>query len=249
VRTTPLTETALSSQSEAGCADVLIVLVVATSDPCRGQAPPFATPVTNTDATLGRVVGLSTPIVGTSLKFTPREGASGDVETTGLKKKRHSLPKPISLAAPSSSPCLSPSALLGVHQQQQRQQQPFSTMIMDGLETLQAPNASALSDPSSVAASQHSFNVLCFDTAYKEPASSESGSSPLPAATGLAGTPSDPTGCEPAPGDLNTPVTTSGDIPTFFGPSTVVEPPPITGESKFCLFEISKCHFKKFKTS
>lgn len=30
-------------------------------------------------------------------------------------------------------------------------------------------------------------------------------------------------------GDLNTPVTTSGDIPSFFGPSTVVEPPPITG--------------------
>ncbi|XP_055852921.1 dendritic arbor reduction protein 1 isoform X2 [Episyrphus balteatus] len=30
-------------------------------------------------------------------------------------------------------------------------------------------------------------------------------------------------------GDLNTPVTTSSDIPSFFGPSTVVEPPPITG--------------------
>lgn len=30
-------------------------------------------------------------------------------------------------------------------------------------------------------------------------------------------------------GDLNTPVTTSGDIPSFFGPSTVVEPPIITG--------------------
>ena len=31
-------------------------------------------------------------------------------------------------------------------------------------------------------------------------------------------------------GDLNTPVTTSSDIPSFFGPSTVVEPPIITGE-------------------
>lgn len=31
-------------------------------------------------------------------------------------------------------------------------------------------------------------------------------------------------------GDLNTPVTTSSDIPSFFGPSTVVEPPPITGK-------------------
>ncbi|XP_030565258.1 protein couch potato isoform X5 [Drosophila novamexicana] len=33
---------------------------------------------------------------------------------------------------------------------------------------------------------------------------------------------------EALPGDLNTPVTTSSDIPSFFGPSTVVEPPPIT---------------------
>lgn len=35
---------------------------------------------------------------------------------------------------------------------------------------------------------------------------------------------------EALPGDLNTPVTTSSDIPSFFGPSTVVEPPPITGK-------------------
>ncbi|KFB44637.1 AGAP002773-PA-like protein [Anopheles sinensis] len=34
-------------------------------------------------------------------------------------------------------------------------------------------------------------------------------------------------------GDLNTPVTTSGDIPSFFGPSTVVEPPPITARRRF----------------
>lgn len=36
-------------------------------------------------------------------------------------------------------------------------------------------------------------------------------------------------------GDLNTPVTTSSDIPTFFGPSTVVEPPPITGKFAYLL--------------
>lgn len=35
-------------------------------------------------------------------------------------------------------------------------------------------------------------------------------------------------------GDLNTPVTTASDIPSFFGPSTVVEPPPIT--SKYLFF-------------
>ncbi|KAF4517031.1 hypothetical protein B566_EDAN019045 [Ephemera danica] len=121
---------------------------------------------------------------------------------------------------------------------------------MDGLETL-APNASsALSVDNHHHLhhlhhhphlqqqqhlhhqQQHSFNVLCFDTSYKEPGtvSSESGGSPIPASTGVTGTPADPTGTEPAPGDLNTPVTTSGDIPTFFGPSTVVEPPPITDD-------------------
>lgn len=35
---------------------------------------------------------------------------------------------------------------------------------------------------------------------------------------------------EAAQGDLNTPVTTANDLPSFFGPSVVVEPPPITGE-------------------
>lgn len=39
--------------------------------------------------------------------------------------------------------------------------------------------------------------------------------------------------CETQTGDLNTPVTTSGDIPSFFGPSTVVEPPIITGKTFF----------------
>lgn len=33
------------------------------------------------------------------------------------------------------------------------------------------------------------------------------------------------------PGDLNTPVTTSSDLPSFFGPSALVEPPPISGTS------------------
>jgi hypothetical protein len=31
------------------------------------------------------------------------------------------------------------------------------------------------------------------------------------------------------PGDLNTPVTTSSDLPSFFGPAVLVEPPPISG--------------------
>ncbi|XP_067615803.1 uncharacterized protein sr isoform X2 [Eurosta solidaginis] len=41
--------------------------------------------------------------------------------------------------------------------------------------------------------------------------------------------PSDALCGETQTGDLNTPVTTSNDIPSFFGPSTIVEPPPITG--------------------
>ncbi|CAB3364132.1 Hypothetical predicted protein [Cloeon dipterum] len=215
-------------------ADVLIVLLVE-----HAAAGPFASAVTNADATLGRVVGLSTPIVGTSLKFGGASGGgSGDERGAGggggagkvvKHAKRHSLPKPITLLSTSFSSALA----AGVQQPQQQQPQPpFSTMIMDGLESLQVPHAtSALADSTASQQQQHhSFNVLCFDTAYKEPsASSESGGSPLPAATGLAGIPSDPTGSEPAPGDLNTPVTTSGEHPTFFGPSSVVEPPPITG--------------------
>lgn len=43
-------------------------------------------------------------------------------------------------------------------------------------------------------------------------------------------------------GDLNTPVTTSGDVPSFFGPSTVVEPPIITGMNWFCLFYSNIVH-------
>uniref|UniRef100_A0A182U333 Uncharacterized protein n=1 Tax=Anopheles melas TaxID=34690 RepID=A0A182U333_9DIPT len=39
-------------------------------------------------------------------------------------------------------------------------------------------------------------------------------------------------------GDLNTPVTTSGDIPSFFGPSTVVEPPPITAGQPLAAAEV-----------
>lgn len=59
-------------------------------------------------------------------------------------------------------------------------------------------------------------------------------------------------------GDLNTPVTTSGDIPSFFGPSTVVEPPIITGTSSLlfflitieCLFAESKYHIlSRFETN
>lgn len=41
-------------------------------------------------------------------------------------------------------------------------------------------------------------------------------------------------------GDLNTPVTTTSDLPSFFGPAALVEPPPISGnQNPFLLIEIS----------
>nr|XP_022919611.1 early growth response protein 1-A-like [Onthophagus taurus] len=109
-----------------------------------------------------------------------------------------------------------------------------STMTMDALDTLPAQHHHHHHHHSTfllteAAAAAHHFNVLSFEPClYRGAGSSiESGGSPVPAATGVA--PEDPQPSEPQPGDLNTPVTTSGDIPTFFGPTTVVEPPPITG--------------------
>lgn len=114
---------------------------------------------------------------------------------------------------------------------------PPATMIMDGLDTLPAQHhhhhhhhASAFLLTESAAAAHH-FNVLSFDTClYKTSGSVESGGSPVPAAACSAV--EEPPPSETQPGDLNTPVTTSGDVPSFFGPSTVVEPPPIAGESQ-----------------
>lgn len=115
-------------------------------------------------------------------------------------------------------------------------------MIMDGLDTLPAQHhhhhhhhhhsAFLLTESAAAAAAAaHHFNVLSFDTClYKSVASSvDAGGSPAPAAVCTAA--DEPAVSEAQPGDLNTPVTTSSDIPSFFGPSTVVEPPPITGES------------------
>lgn len=116
---------------------------------------------------------------------------------------------------------------------------PSATMIMDGLDTLPAQHhhhhhhhSAFLLTESAAAAAAHHFNVLSFDTClYKTVATSiDSGGSPAPAAACTAV--DEPTVSEAQPGDLNTPVTTSSDIPSFFGPSTVVEPPPITGECR-----------------
>ncbi|KYB29433.1 hypothetical protein TcasGA2_TC004846 [Tribolium castaneum] len=117
---------------------------------------------------------------------------------------------------------------------------PPATMIMDGLNTLPAQHhhhhhhhhhsAFLLTESAAAAAAAaHHFNVLSFDTClYKSVASSvDAGGSPAPAAVCTAA--DEPAVSEAQPGDLNTPVTTSSDIPSFFGPSTVVEPPPITG--------------------
>lgn len=49
------------------------------------------------------------------------------------------------------------------------------------------------------------------------------------------------------PGDLNTPVTTSSDLPSFFGPSALVEPPPISGTYNQQSFNNKKNKKKKRK--
>ncbi|CAG9815769.1 unnamed protein product [Phaedon cochleariae] len=111
-------------------------------------------------------------------------------------------------------------------------------MIMDTLDSL--PNqhlhhhhhhhtsAYLLTESAAAAAAAHHFNVLSFDTClYKTSAGSIGGGSPVPAS--ICSPAEDHSPCEAQPGDLNTPVTTSGDAPSFFGPSTVLEPPPITG--------------------
>ncbi|KAE8745257.1 hypothetical protein FOCC_FOCC008049 [Frankliniella occidentalis] len=117
------------------------------------------------------------------------------------------------------------------------------TMTMDGLDTLPAhggpqghpgglmyPHSStAFLLTESAAAAQHHFNVLSFDACLlKNPIGQDPGSSPVPGAQAAP----DAFGQEAAapdvqPGDLNTPVTTSGDIPSFF-PNNVVEPPAIS---------------------
>lgn len=97
---------------------------------------------------------------------------------------------------------------------------------MDGLETL-APHAHSFLLTESAASAAHHFNFLSFETClYPRGVPQESGGSPIPAAGAQD---PEPEGPEPPLGDLNTPVTT-GDGPSFFGPSTVVEPPPITGQ-------------------
>ena len=113
-----------------------------------------------------------------------------------------------------------------------------------------APTAAAffVTEAAVAAAAAHHINVLSFE--YKEspvvgvaggdtggdqgdrrPGSG--GSASTGAAAIGAGGEDEAAAPETQPGDLNTPVTTSGDIPSFFGPSTVVEPPPITGKTRF----------------
>ncbi|XP_076259843.1 zinc finger domain-containing protein striped isoform X2 [Rhynchophorus ferrugineus] len=107
-------------------------------------------------------------------------------------------------------------------------------MIMDTLDTLSGhqhhPHVSPafLLTETAAAAAAHHFNVLSFDTClYKGSSGASSGDSPTPAS--VCASEGETIGVEGTPGDLNTPVTTAGDAPSFFGPGTVVEPPPITG--------------------
>jgi len=134
------------------------------------------------------------------------------------------------------------------HQHQQHQQQPEADMIMDcgALEPGVGPlhhahhhhhhhhhhhpyllGESAAAVTTATTAAGH-FNVLSFET-YKGGVASSTGGH-----VGNGGHGTGNSACHsPAQGnagtDLNTPVTTTADVPSFFGPSTVVEPPLITG--------------------
>lgn len=107
---------------------------------------------------------------------------------------------------------------------------------MDTLDTLSThqhhPHVSSafLLTETAAAAAHHHFNVLSFETClYKGGSGASSGGSPTPASVCAS---EGEIGSEGPPGDLNTPVTTASDAPSFFGPSTVIEPPPITGQLK-----------------
>lgn len=110
-----------------------------------------------------------------------------------------------------------------------------TTMIMEGLETLTTahPHQQFLLSEAAAAAAARHFSVLSFDSVlYRagESSNAKSGTSPIPASGVPESTHQDVDTSDAAPGDLNTPVTTSADVASFFGPSTVVEPPPITGK-------------------
>jgi hypothetical protein len=95
---------------------------------------------------------------------------------------------------------------------------PDCNMIMEGIETAGGPQAGAF-----LLTDHHQFNVLGFETLCR---GGTGGQSPPPPATA----PGSPPPCLPPQETLNTPVTTSSDAPTFFGPSVLVEPPHIAGQ-------------------
>lgn len=108
-----------------------------------------------------------------------------------------------------------------------------STMIMEGLETLSTahPHQQFLLSEAATAAAARHFSVLSFDFRSGVESYAKSGTSPTPA-SGVPETTHQDVDCtDTIPSDLNTPVTTSADVSSFFGPSTVVEPPLITGKS------------------
>lgn len=108
-------------------------------------------------------------------------------------------------------------------------------MIMDSLDTLAGAHTHPYMLSEAAAAAAHHFSVLSFDSVLYRSVEMASGAKGGASPQRASGVP-ESVACvhhhesEPIPADLNTPVTTSADVPTFFGPSTVVEPPPITGK-------------------
>ncbi|KAG5682387.1 hypothetical protein PVAND_011740 [Polypedilum vanderplanki] len=117
--------------------------------------------------------------------------------------------------------------LLSSHHQQQMQ---HSAAHQQPTSTVNTSNSSSHS-LTSVTQSKTESTVVSSSTATTTTSTSTSGHHTHHPTLNIHETqqPADRSQQQLQTGDLNTPVTTSSDIPSFFGPSTVVEPPIITG--------------------
>lgn len=112
-----------------------------------------------------------------------------------------------------------------------------AAMIMDGLETFASAHTHPFLLSEAAAAAAHRFSVLSFDSVLYRTVETATGAKSGASPRHASGVP-ESVACplhgasDAIPADLNTPVTTSTDVPTFFAPSTVVEPPPITGKCR-----------------
>jgi hypothetical protein len=138
------------------------------------------------------------------------------------------------------------------HQQQQQQQQQMQQPTNQQTSTANTSNSSNTTSHSATSVTQSkSDSTVVSSSAVTTTTSSSSGhhNHPTLHIQESQHSSADRSAHQHQTGDLNTPVTTSGDIPSFFGPSTVVEPPIITGEyqREIFLLQIDSIHVRASK--